>query len=274
MNTFLKLLRSAQDEAKSRACVGLDPVVERLPDELQRLDDRVKAVLRFNEAIVRATSPYISAYKINFAFYEALGPRGMAAVKQTRELIPEGIVTIADAKRGDIGHSAAFYAQSIFEEMSFDSCTVSPYLGRESVAPFLSYDDRGTFILARTSNAGSDAVQNFRQSGKQLFVHVAEMAHKWNEDAPGSAGLVTGGTYPDDLQKVRESAPGLPLLVPGIGAQGGDVGRVMMAAGDSPLIITSSRSILYAHEGGSLDEAAEAAGRAAKALRDRINEPN
>lgn len=262
-NSFRSRLRSIQSEKESVVCVGLDPDPTRLPMPLR--DGRIltDAVREFCATIIDATSPYACAYKPNFAFFEALGPAGHTILDQVTTAIPENCLLIGDAKRGDIGNSAQFYAQFIYEDIECDACTVSPYLGRDSVAPFLSYTDRCTFVLARTSNEGAADLQEACTCGGQpLYRHVAEQVDSWSASADGTAGLVVGATAPAALKELREACPTLPFLIPGVGAQGGDPGAVMQAAhtDEGAVLVNSSRSILYASEGADYaDAAAEAA---------------
>ena len=264
--TFREKLLSASRANQSLVCVGLDVVLSSLPAPLPRAVDSVVA---FNRAIIEATSDLVCAYKPNLAFYEALGVPGLEALARTVELVPKGIPIIADAKRGDVGHTALAYAKSIFEVFGFDAITVSPYLGRDSLKPFLDYADRGVFVLCRTSNPGAGDFQDLSVGGRPLYEVVAEKVVDW--DTNHNAGLVVGATYPGELARVRAIAPDLPLLVPGVGAQAGDVAAATRAAVDSNgelAIVNSSRGIIYAS--GGTDFAA-AARRAALTLRDDIN---
>jgi len=269
--SFSARLRQIQSQKHSAVCVGLDPVPSRLPSPLRDGRLRTDAVRAFCAAIVEATAPYACAFKPNFAFFEALGPAGLTVLDQVVSAIPDGCVTIGDAKRGDIGHSSRFYAQSIYEDFGLDACTVSPYLGRDSVGPFLEHEDTCTFVLARTSNDGAaDLQEACTCDGTPLYRHVAAQAADWADGTAGEAGLVVGATAPDALRDLREAAPTLPFLVPGVGAQGGDPAAVMDAAATEvgPVLVNSSRSILYASDG---PDYAEAAAEAAAELRATLN---
>lgn len=262
---FIEKLTKATQKNKSLLCVGLDPDPERMPDEAD--------VFEFNQAIIEATSNLVCAYKLNFAFYEALGDEGLHALKRTVEYIPDDIPVIGDAKRGDIGNTAKAYARSIFTHFNFDATTVNPYLGFDSVEPFLQYRDRGVFILCRTSNAGAVDFQalpsEIEGSHRPLFEIVALKASQWN--IYGNIGLVVGATYPEELRLIRNNHPDMPLLIPGIGAQGGDLALTVRYGVDSKgekAIINSSRQIIYASRGKDF---AQAARRAATELRDQIN---
>jgi len=264
--TFIKKLTRATRRNHSLLCVGLDPDRERMPENI--------GVTEFNRAIIEATSDLVCAYKINFAFYETLGDEGMSVLKQTRSFIPADIPVIGDAKRGDIGNTAKAYARAIFSYFNFDATTVNPYLGHDSIEPFLQYRDRGIFILCRTSNAGAVDFQALKaEIGDNrylpLFQVVAHKAAEWN--VHGNIGLVVGATYPEELKVIREQHPDMPLLIPGIGAQGGDLELTVRYGVDrhgEKAIINSSRQILYASTGKNF---AQAARQAAIELREQIN---
>ena len=212
MNFTDKLLNISRKN-KSLLCVGLDPSPELMP--------RV-SIVEFNKAIITATSDLVCAYKPNLAFYEALGVEGLTILEKTVEYIPADIPIIGDAKRGDIGNTAKAYAKALFSTFGFDAATVNPYLGFDSLEPFISYHDKGVFILCRTSNKGASDFQDLPcVSGPPLYEVVAQKAKQWN--AYGNVGLVVGATYPEELKKVRSICPGMCLLIPGIGAQGGDL---------------------------------------------------
>jgi len=267
---FSDRLRRLQAEKNSVLCVGLDPVPSRLPAPLRDGRLRTDAVRAFCATIVDATAPYACAFKPNLAFFEALGPAGLAVLDQVLATVPDDCLIVADAKRGDISHSAEFYAQAVFDEFGADACTVSPYLGRDSVSPFLAYDERCTFVLARTSNEGaSDFQETCMCKTVPLYRRVAQQVASWSEEAAGTAGLVAGATAPDGLTELRSDAPGLPFLIPGVGAQGGDPSTVVEAAqtNEGPVLVNSSRSILYASKGENYGQAAaEAADRLRSAL--------
>jgi len=270
--SFDTRLRRFQSQKNSAVCVGLDPVPSRLPSPLRDGRLPTDAVRAFCSVIVDATAPYACAFKPNFAFFEALGPAGLTVLDQVVRMIPDDCLVIGDAKRGDIGHSSRFYAQSIYEDFDFDACTVSPYLGRDSVGPFLKHEDTCTFVLARTSNDGAaDLQEACTCDGTPLYRHVAQMVEDWAAEAAGSAGLVVGATAPPVLRDLRALCPSLPFLIPGVGAQGGDPAAVMDAAAteDGPVLVNSSRSILYASDGPDYEDAAA---DAAKELRDALNE--
>jgi len=224
----------------SLLCVGLDTELHKIPAELQRGGD---ALIRFNETIINATHDFCCSYKINFAFYEQYGEHAFSLIKDTVGLLPQGKLSIADAKRGDIGNTSGAYARAIFDEMGFDAVTVSPYMGYDSLAPFLEYSGKMVFILALTSNAGSLDFQRLECGGKPLFRHVIEKALSWKSQA--HIGFVVGATHPEELAHIREYAPDNCLLIPGVGTQGGNASDVLQANGNAPALINVSRDILY-----------------------------
>jgi orotidine-5'-phosphate decarboxylase len=262
---FLEKLAGAIHKNRSFVCIGLDPDPDLMPKGM--------GVLDFNRAIVESTSDLACAYKPNLAFYEALGIDGLTALRETVKLIPTWVPVIADAKRGDIGNTAKAYARALFDYYGFDACTVNPYLGSDAVAPFLEYKQKGIFILCRTSNAGAVDFQSLRCETpvgvRQLYEVVAEKARGWNRF--GNIGLVVGATYPDELQSLRTVYPEMPFLVPGVGAQGGDLALTVKNGIDPAhdrTVINSSRQILYASRGRNF---AAAAREAARTMRDQIN---
>jgi len=262
---FNEKLQTAVLKNNSLICVGLDTDPALIPEDM--------GVYDFNKAIIESTSDLVCAYKPNLALYEAIGDEGVDILKRTVKCIPSDIPVIADAKRGDIGNTSKAYAKALFEFFGFDAATVNPYLGFDAIEPFLQYRDKGSFVLCRTSNASAADFQSLRcetQRGlRSLFEIVADKAAEWN--TAGNTGLVVGATYPDELQLIRRQHPDIPILIPGIGAQGGDVPLTVKygtsSKGDKA-IINSSRQIIFASRGKDF---AEAARKAAKALRDEIN---
>ncbi|MGH2567402.1 MAG: orotidine-5'-phosphate decarboxylase, partial [Bacteroidota bacterium] len=224
--------------------------------------------LTFNRRIIDATHDLVCAYKLNLAFYEALGDGGWRVMEKTLEHIPRGIITIGDGKRGDIGNTAERYAAALFDELGFDAATVNPYMGYDSIEPFLRRKERGVFLLALTSNPGSRDFQSLNVTGRPLYERVVQAAVKWN--AKKNLGLVVGATHPRELRRIRGLAPDLPILIPGIGKQGGDLKSAVRYGctkrGDLA-IINASRNILYASRGRDFERAAR---RAAVRLRDEI----
>jgi len=263
---FFEKLASISRKNQSLLCVGLDPDPDLMPQGL--------SVVEFNRAIIEATVDLVCAYKPNIAFYEALGEKGLETLLRTRNFIPTDIPVIIDAKRGDIGNTARAYAKTLFDIYGFDAATVNPYLGFDSIEPFLKYANKGIFILCRTSNKGAGDFQSLRcetpRGFRFLYEIVADKAQEWN--VLRNIGLVVGATYPEELKNIREQHPQIPLLIPGIGAQGGDLYLTVKHAldpdGDS-FIINSSRQILYASRDRDFSEAAR---KAALRLRDEINQ--
>ena len=261
---FIQKLSNATDKHKSLLCIGLDPDPELMPPNI--------GIFEFNRAIIDATSDLVCAYKLNLAFYEALDD-GLDTLKRTIKHIPDNIPVTGDAKRGDIGNTAKAYAKAIFDNLNCDATTVNPYLGFDSVEPFIEYKDKGVFILCRTSNPGAMDFQSLRcEAGadyRPLFEVVALKAKAWNKY--GNIGLVVGATYPEELKLIRNAHPDMPLLIPGIGAQGGDLASAVRYGVDAhgeKAIINSSRQIIYAS--GEKDFA-QAARRVASELRHQIN---
>lgn len=251
---FNTKLLSIQKNKNSLLCVGLDTDQKKIPKHLR---SKKNGVLEFNKHIIEATKDIACAYKINFAFYETLGAEGWSIIEKTRALIPSSALTIADAKRGDIGNSSAYYAHAILDVMGFDSVTVAPYMGKDSVAPFLQNKNKGVFLLALTSNEGAFDFQYKQIRTKKLFEVVVKESLHWTRS--GNLGFVVGATKSQDIHSVRKLAPDVPFLVPGVGAQGGnidDVIRFGCRKDGYGVLINASRSILYASPGKDFAEAA------------------
>lgn len=267
-NAFLAGLEAAMITNDSLVCVGLDPELDRLPGGLR---SRPQGIFEFNRAIVDATADLVCAYKPQIAHYAAVAAEDQlqATLGYIRERAPK-VPVILDAKRGDIGSTAAHYAREAFERYRADAVTVNPYLGRDAVEPFLAYADKGIIILCRTSNAGAGEFQDLAVGERTLFQVVAErVAREWN--TRGNCLLVVGATYPEELADLRARTGELTFLVPGVGAQGGDVERAVKSgrrADGRGLVINSSRGILYASDG---DDFAHAARRATLELRAAVN---
>ncbi|QSX78589.1 orotidine-5'-phosphate decarboxylase [Agrilutibacter solisilvae] len=266
--TFMQALRARWNDAATLVCVGLDPEPARFPAHFAADPD---AVFNFCRAIVDATAPYVCSFKPQIAHFAALGAEDALArlIAHVHAMHP-GIPVILDSKRGDIGSTAQHYASEAFDRYLADAVTANPYLGRDSVQPFLDRADRGVVVLCRTSNPGAGDLQDLLVAGQPLYQHVAaKVANEWNTH--GNCALVVGATWPEQLREVRAIVGDLPFLVPGVGAQGGDVAAVVgnaKTADGTGLIVSSSRAILYASRG---DDFAQAAADAARALRDEIN---
>lgn len=265
-----RLLRIAGQQ-QSWLCVGLDPDLDQIPPSL-KAGRGLKVILEFNCQIIDATHDLVCAYKLNSAFYEALGPQGLAILKETREHIAGEIPVILDAKRGDIANTARKYAQAAFEIYGCDAVTVNPYLGFDSIEPFLAYGDCGVFLLCRTSNPGARDLQDLACGNQKLFEVVAKRAKDWKAQSGGEIGLVVGATYPDELRIVRGIVgEEMFILVPGVGAQKGDLEKAVCSAANSQggrAIINISRGILYASDE---EDFAQAARLEAQRRRDEIN---
>ena len=264
---FSERLAARWRAANSLLCVGLDPDPTRFPAHLRDRDD---AIYAFCSAIVDATADLVCAFKPQIAYFAS-----SAAEEQLAELIAyvkqahPGVAVILDAKRGDIGATAEHYAREAFERYDADAVTLSPFMGYDSIEPFLAYANRGAFLLCRTSNAGGNDFQMLDAGGTRIYEHVARLATRWSRN--GALGLVVGATFPAELARVRTIAPAMSILVPGIGVQGGDV-QASVAAGQTEsgegLVINSSRAILYA---GQDEDFAAKAREVALRTRDEIN---
>jgi orotidine-5'-phosphate decarboxylase len=268
MSPFTQQLEHAWEKNDSLVCVGLDPEIERFPEKIRA---EPSPIFQFNRAIIDATADLVCAYKPQFAHYAAYEAEDQ--LERTIEYVHRaypGIPVILDAKRGDIGTTAERYAIEAFERYGADAVTVNPYLGGDSLEPFLRHAERGVAILCRTSNPGAGDLQDLRVGGRPLYQVVAELAaRRWN--ARGNCLLVVGATYPRELAEVRALVGDMPLLVPGVGAQGGDVEQVVKSgrtAAGTGLIVSSSRALLYASQGADFAQATRAA---TAQLRDQIN---
>ena len=255
----------AQIQAKqSYLCVGLDSDVDKIPQHLHNESDPIYA---FNKGIVEATSSSCVAYKPNLAFYERHGAAGWDSLAKTMDIIPDECFTIADAKRGDIGNTSRYYAKTFFEEYNFDAVTVAPYMGSDSVLPFLEFENKWVILLALTSNQGADDFQFFSDGTTRLFEKVLNTAVKWGRE--DNLMFVVGATRPEMLADIRSIVPDHFLLVPGVGAQGGDLNSVAQHGlnKDCGLLVNSSRGIIYADQSESF---AEAAGNAARNVQQQM----
>lgn len=259
--TFLDQLREAETLNQSMLCVGLDPEPSRFPTGITR---DAEGIHDFCLKIVEATADLAIAFKPQIAYFAAhrAEPQLERLMARMREIAPK-VPIILDAKRGDIGSTAEQYAREAFDRYGADAVTLSPFMGFDSVAPYLQYKGKGAFLLCRTSNPGGDDLQNQRLAGVDgqplLYEHVARLAQgPWNLN--GQLGLVVGATYPQEIERVRSIAPTLPLLIPGVGAQGGDAVATVRAGlrSDGPIIVNSSRAVLYASSGDDFGAAARA----------------
>jgi len=265
MDNFNSLLNNVINSKNSNVCVGLDLDPARVP---------IKDLLQFNQVIIDHTHEMTAAFKPNLAFYEALGLKGFHiledTIKHIKDYAPNTII-IGDAKRGDIGPSAEAYARALFESWGFDAITVNPWGGSETIAPYLSDPSKGVFVWAKGSNPGSGDLQDVavQDGGKPLYERVVDIAIALNEN--NNIGLVVGATFPEQMENIRKQCIGLPFLIPGVGAQGGDLEEAVSPhiATGSAFLINSSRGIIYSDSNPSSFGAT--AGAAAKALRQQIN---
>ena len=263
---FIKKLQHIQRKNNSLLCIGLDTDVTKVPEFLYEYGD---PQYEFNRHIIDATKDIVCAYKLNISFYESVGEHGWYTVHQTLARIPEEIITIGDGKRGDIAYSAERQAHLLCEDWEFSGTTVNPYMGKDSVEPFLKRRDQCAFVLAVTSNKGSKDFQHLNVKGRPLYEHVVKAAKKWNTKK--NVGLVVGATRPAELKRIRTLAPEMPILIPGVGAQKGDLESTVRYGCDKHgelAIINVGRSILYASTG---EDFAEKAREAALIYRNQIN---
>lgn len=250
----LDKLKQIQTKNNSLLCVGLDIDPKRVPSPY---GNSAKGLFDFAKAIIESTSDLVAAYKPNLAFFEAMGVDGMSLLRLICERIPDDITIILDAKRADIGNTSAQYASALYKIYKADWVTVNPYMGHDSLKPFIDYRDRGVFVLCLTSNPGSADFQTLDCGGEPLFMRVCNKAAQWNTG--GNVGLVVGATHPDHLSRIRASAGDMPLLIPGIGAQGGALERAVIdgtANFTRTALLNVSRSVLYASNGADFAEKA------------------
>lgn len=264
---FVEMLRARWKAADTLLCVGLDPDAARIPEHLRSSND---SMFEFCKSIIDATAEFVCAFKPQIAYFASVAAeevlqRLIAYIRSSHPDVP----VILDAKRGDMASTAQHYAREVFDRYNAHAVTLSPYLGLDSIEPYLAYSDRGVFLLCRTSNPGGDDLQMLTVEDELLYERVARLASNWNRS--GQIGLVVGATYPRELARVRALVGEMPLLVPGIGAQGGDVEASVNAgqtADGTGIVVNSSRAIIYA---SAAEDFAAAAGRAAQSARDQIN---
>ncbi len=265
---FKQKLTAISHNNNSLVCIGLDVDKEKMPKFL--FESSKHPYLEFNKSIIDSTKDLVCAYKLNMAFYEVLGTEGFELLKKTIKHIPKDVVVILDGKRNDVGNTARKYAQTLFETLSADAITVNPYLGKDGVAPFLEYKDKCSFILCRTSNASAGDFQDLAVSETLLYQIVAKKIKEWNEN--DNCGAVVGATYPEELKMIRSIlGDEIPILIPGIGKQGGDVEKTIKNGTNSKgelAVINSSRGIIFA---GDDEDFATVSRKKAISLRDEIS---
>jgi len=263
--TFLAKLTARSQASDSILCVGLDPEPSLIPESFGRGPE---AAIRFLRRVIRATADHVCAYKPNLAFYERYGTAGWDVLAQTLQAIPDDIAVILDAKRGDVPNTAEAYADALFDSFHADAATVAPYVGLDAIAPFCA-EGRYALVLARTSNPGARDFQDLEVAGRPLYERVVErVVARFPADR---CGFVVGATYPDEARRLRALAPDRLFLMPGVGAQGGDVGIAIGAALDvrgGGVLVSASRTVLYGAQDGDVERAA---GAAARSLRDAAN---
>ena len=239
---FQARYEAAVSRNDSLLCIGLDPDQRQLPPGLGPRE--------FLIGVVEATADLVCCYKPNSAFYEQYGDDGWAVLRDVIAAVPRDIPVLLDAKRGDVGHTAAAYAEALYEWLGADAVTLNPYLGIEALEPFLEYEDRTTFVVCRTSNPGAGELQDIMAGEQRIYEHVAALAKRWN--VRGNVGLVVGATYPEEAARVRAICPDQPILLPGIGAQAGDVAAAVRSSVDGRgggILVSASRSALYSPDG-------------------------
>jgi orotidine-5'-phosphate decarboxylase len=265
---FKEKLLEISNINNSLVCVGLDVDKQKMPKFL--FESSKYPYLEFNKSIIKATKDIVCAYKLNMAFYEILGKKGVDLLEKTVEYIPKNIIIILDGKRNDIGNTAKKYAQASFDCFNADAVTINPYLGRDSVNPFLDYKDKCSFILSKTSNESANDFQNLKISSIPLYQIVAQKIIDWNKN--DNCGAVVGATYPNELKTIRQIlGENIPILIPGIGKQGGDIKKTVRNGTNKNgemAIINSSRGIIFA---GSDEKYPEISRKKAISLRDEIN---
>lgn len=269
-SSFAERVERRMLDANTMVCVGLDPVLDKLPKHFER---SVDSIVHMCQAIIEATHPYAAVFKPNLAFFTALGRPGLNALWAVRHSIPSCVPVILDCKVGDVSETARAYAHGWFNEFGFDAITVSPYLGEDAAAPFLQYEGKGVIVLCKTSNSGSGDFQDLPVgTGDPLYLTVADRCREWEAAYPASVGLVVGATYPEQLRSVRERVGDQVILLPGLGTQGGNMEASVEAGINTQgtgLLCSASRTIMFASDGQDFDVAA---GRAAETIRDQVNE--
>ena len=265
--SYNEKLKSLIVAKQSHLCIGLDVDETKLPQSVLSSDE---PILSFNQQIINSTEDIAVVYKLNLAFYEALGEKGYGILRDTLSMIPSDVITIADAKKGDIGNSSSIYAKVVFEDLGFDAVTVNPYMGFDSIEPFCKNPEKGVFILVLTSNEGSSDFQQIESAnGIPFFLEIAQRISEWNKN--DNIGMVLGATHLEELERAVNAAPNLSVLIPGVGKQGGDGRKVKDIFQDNkrgPFIVNSSRGVIYASSG---EDFASEARIAAKELRDELN---
>jgi len=240
MISYNKLINSV-NKKNTFLCVGLDSDINKIPNNFVK---NINGLFEFNKMIINYTKQFTAAYKINFAFYEQYGGDGYRLINETIKLIPNDIFIIADAKRGDIGNSSVAYSKSVFQQMNFDAITISPYMGIDSISPFVEDKNKMIFVLALTSNPGSNDFQRIIANNKPLYKHIIEKISN-NFDLK-NVGFVIGATHPNELTDIRNIIPNNVILIPGVGTQGGNINQIIKANNNAPALINVSRDIIYA----------------------------
>ncbi|MBI5404499.1 MAG: orotidine-5'-phosphate decarboxylase [Ignavibacteriae bacterium] len=264
---YSEKIKQAIKKSRSNLIIGLDPDLKKIPEIFLK---KKNPVLEFNKSVINATKDFSAGYKLNLAFYEALGKGFHESLRGTVEHIPGSRLKICDGKRGDIGNTDEYYAKSYFDEYGFDSMTVNPYMGRDSVEPFLSRRDKGIYVLALTSNPGSEDFQQIRTGKKFFYERVIEKCIEW--DRYGQTGFVIGANHTSLIKKITTKYKNISILIPGIGAQGNDIDALMKNIKNNIFLVNSSRGIIFdSSKFTSIADYEEKTGSKAEALNDIIN---
>lgn len=237
---YIDKLQTIIKKSNSNLVIGLDPDLSKIPLIFLKYKN---PVLEFNKIIIELTKYTVAGYKPNMAFYECLGEQGVEAIRETVRVIPDEMIKICDAKRGDMGNTAEYYAKTYFDIYNFDSITLSPYMGEDSITPFIKYTDKAVYILALTSNPGGSDFQKLKSDGKYLYEIVLEKSLRWNKN--NNIGFVFGANHTEELNKFTSANPEIPLLIPGIGAQANDLKSLLQNLHTKNFVINSSRGIIY-----------------------------
>ena len=265
---YTEKLQNIIKKNKSNLVIGLDPDLSKIPSLFLKYKN---PVLEFNKLIIESTKDLVAGYKPNMAFYECLGEQGVEAIRETVKAIPKEMIKICDAKRGDMGNTAEYYAKTYFDIYNFDSITLSPYMGEDSIAPFIKNEDKAVYILALTSNPGGSDFQKLKIDGKYLYEIILEKSLSWNKN--NNIGFVFGANHISELNAFTSSHPEIPLLIPGIGAQANDLKTLLQNLHTKNFVINSSRNIIYsASKNCTEKEFTEAVSESAIRLNAEINE--
>ncbi|MBK8550234.1 MAG: orotidine-5'-phosphate decarboxylase [Ignavibacteria bacterium] len=264
---YTNKLQSIVKKNRSNIVIGLDPDLSKLPALFLKYNN---PVAEFNKLIIESTKELVAGYKPNMAFYECLGTQGIEALTETVKTVPEEMIKICDAKRGDMGNTAEYYARTYFDNYNFDSITLSPYMGEDSIDPFIKREGKAVYILALTSNPGGKDFQRLKIDGKELYEIIIEKSLSWNKN--NNIGFVFGANHTDELNKFTLSHPDIPLLIPGIGAQANDLKTLLKNLHTENFVINSSRNIIYSAPKGCTEKIYGSCKRKRKSVKELMNQ--